>query len=154
MHIKKLFPVDLPIPKPQTRLLHASLPWNYTRCRSRGSKLECFCNRQLSFTQIFVNTIKKLISNYKGKYVKKCLQLKYKIIFLYFFEFWIYSKAVRLVLPSGNIVVQVGKKFLCSGRRLCVQFQNQLRPFELPVLFVRLRAQGFWRLFLQILFVL
>ena len=45
MHsLEKIAPAELQIPKPAARRLRATLPWNYIRCRSRGSSVERFCN--------------------------------------------------------------------------------------------------------------
>ena len=43
---KKTASAELQIPKPAVHRLRATLPWNYIRCRSRGSSVERFCNLQ------------------------------------------------------------------------------------------------------------
>ena len=51
--MKKWLPAKFQIPKPAVHRLRATLPWNYIRCRSRGSSVERFCNLKFGFPPFF-----------------------------------------------------------------------------------------------------
>ena len=50
---KKIAPADFHLPKPAVHRLRAKLPWNYIRCRSRGSSLERFCKLEFGSAIFF-----------------------------------------------------------------------------------------------------
>ena len=66
---KKWLPAEFHLPKPGARPLCAKLPWNYIRCRSRGSSLERFCKLEIGsryfFNMQFCNCPSLKLSLYK-----------------------------------------------------------------------------------------
>ena len=44
LYIEKIASAELRLAKPAASRLNATVPWNYIRCRFRGSIVEFFCN--------------------------------------------------------------------------------------------------------------